>query len=121
MRSVPVVTVVWSVFIMMTVTVASVMQSVLRFLTATVLMPLVPCSPLAAIKFSKSMQQSWLIASALGFVLDVFVYHTFSLFLKSVFKFLVTISTGTDKSTLASGLARTFDVSSCAFSGIYTY
>ena len=82
-------------------------------------MPLIRFS--SAIKFSKSVEQSWLIASVLGFVLDVFVYHTFSLFLKSVFKFLVTISTGTDKSTLASGLARTFDVSSCAFSGIYTY
>ncbi len=72
-------------------------------------------------KFDPVTQQSWLIASALGFSLDVLVYHTFSLFMRSVMKFLVTISLGTDKSTLASGLARSLDVSSCAFSGIYTY
>jgi hypothetical protein len=73
------------------------------------------------VKFDPVTQQSWLIASALGFSLDVLVYHTFSLFMRSVMKFLVTISLGTDKSTLASGLARSLDVSSCAFSGIYTY
>ena len=76
---------------------------------------------LTAIKFPKSTERSWLVASALGFTLDVFVYHTFSLLLKAVVKFLVAISMGTDKSTLASGLARSLDVSSCAFSGIYTY
>ena len=74
-----------------------------------------------AIKFSPSSQRAWFIASALGFALDVAVYHTFSLFMRSVMKFLVVISRGTDQSTLATGLARSLDVSSCAFSGIYTY
>jgi hypothetical protein len=78
-------------------------------------------SALTAVKFDPSTQQSWLIASALGFSLDVLVYHTFSLFIRSVMKFLVTVSLGTDKSTLASGLARSLDVSGCAFSGLYTY
>ncbi len=78
---------------------------------------------LTAIKFPKSTERSWLVTSALqdGFTLDVFVYHTFSLLLTAVVKFLVAIPMGTDKSTLASGLARSLDVSSCAFSGIYTY
>jgi hypothetical protein len=32
------------------------------------------------------MEDAWLMASALGFALDVFVYHTFSILLKSVVK-----------------------------------
>ena len=32
------------------------------------------------------METAWLLSSTLGFFLDVFVYHTFSLFLKSVIK-----------------------------------
>jgi hypothetical protein len=32
------------------------------------------------------METAWLLSSSLGFLLDVFVYHTFSLFLKSVLK-----------------------------------
>ena len=61
------------------------------------------------------------MASALGFLLDVFVYHTFSLFMRSVMKFVATVNAGTDRSTLTSGLARAVDSVSCAFSGIYTY
>ena len=80
------------------------------------------CSaPAAGIKFPKSTERSWLIASALGFCLDVFVYHTVSLLLKAVVKFLFIISKGTSKSTVASGLAKSLDVTSCAFSGLYTY
>ena len=40
----------------------------------------------AAVKFSRRMEVAWLSASALGFLLDVFVYHTFSMVLKSVMK-----------------------------------
>jgi len=32
------------------------------------------------------METAWMLASSLGFLLDVFVYHTFPLFLKSVMK-----------------------------------
>jgi hypothetical protein len=32
------------------------------------------------------MESAWLMASTLGFLLDVFVYHTFSLLMKSVMK-----------------------------------
>jgi hypothetical protein len=32
------------------------------------------------------METAWMLASTLGFLLDIFVYHTFSLFLKSVMK-----------------------------------
>ena len=139
----------------------------------------------------------WLQASGLGFVLDVFVYHTLSLFLKSIVKLsawlgvvtmvschervprpcfvcttpfraalaaplcgraarmathrypcahevdlrefavtclcmhppppflgsaaVLTLRTGTDHSTLASGMTRALDLGSCAFGGLYTY
>ena len=65
------------------------------------------------------MQNEWLFAASIGFLLDVFVYHTFSLFLKAIMKFLLSISLGTDKSTLALGTARSLDAASCAFAGIY--
>ena len=74
----------------------------------------------AAVKFSKRLEEEWLVASALGFLLDVFVYHTFSLFVRAVMKFLGVIRGGTDRSTLANGLARSVNGISCAFSGIYT-
>jgi hypothetical protein len=41
---------------------------------------------LAAVKFPRAVETAWLLSSTLGFFLDVFVYHTFSLFLKSVIK-----------------------------------
>ncbi len=44
------------------------------------------CSSSAAVKFPRSMESAWLLASGMGFLLDVFVYHTFSLLLKSVLK-----------------------------------
>ena len=34
---------------------------------------------------------------------------------------VLTVSSGTDHSTLASGMARALDLGSCAFSGLYTY
>jgi hypothetical protein len=40
----------------------------------------------AAVKFPRATETAWMLASTLGFLLDVFVYHTFSLFLKSVMK-----------------------------------
>ena len=40
----------------------------------------------AAVKFPRAVETAWLLSSTLGFFLDVFVYHTFSLFLKSVIK-----------------------------------
>ncbi len=43
----------------------------------------------AAIKFPVHLEKAWLLASMLGFVLDVGVYHTFSLFVRSVMKLLV--------------------------------
>ena len=50
-----------------------------------------PCAPLptAAIKFPVQLEKAWLLASVLGFILDVGVYHTFSLFVRSVMKLLV--------------------------------
>jgi hypothetical protein len=50
-----------------------------------------PCAPLpiAAIKFPVQLEKAWLLASAIGFTLDVGVYHTFSLFVRSVMKLLV--------------------------------
>ena len=45
-----------------------------------------PVSVLAAVKFPRAVETAWLLSSTLGFFLDVFVYHTFSLFLKSVIK-----------------------------------
>ena len=74
---------------------------------------------MTAVKFPEEMQNEWLFASTIGFLLDVFVYHTFSLFLKAIMKFLLSISMGTDKSTLALGTARSLDAASCAFAGIY--
>ncbi len=43
----------------------------------------------AAIKFPVHLEKAWLLASMLGFALDVGVYHTFSLFVRSVMKLLV--------------------------------
>jgi hypothetical protein len=34
---------------------------------------------------------------------------------------VLTVSSATDHSTLASGMARSLDAGSCAFTGIYTY
>ena len=50
-----------------------------------------PCAslPTAAIKFPVQLEKAWLLASVLGFTLDVGVYHTFSLFVRSVMKLLV--------------------------------
>ena len=55
-----------------------------------------PCAPLptAAIKFPVQLEKAWLLASALGFTLDVGVYHTFSLFVRSVMKLLVSEKVG---------------------------
>lgn len=53
---------------------------------------LCPCTPwaaLAAIKFPREVETSWLLASLLGFALDVFVYHTFSLLVRAIMKLLV--------------------------------
>jgi hypothetical protein len=98
------------------------------------------------------------VSSILGFCLDVLVYHTFSLFVRSIMKLLVgangklyvlrtvlhahllflcvrvwyvydggrgiaqiTVSVATDRSTLASGLARGLEVGSCAFSGANSF
>ena len=44
---------------------------------------------LTAIKFSSDVEVSWLLASVLGFTLDVLVYHTFSLWVRAVMKLLV--------------------------------
>jgi hypothetical protein len=41
------------------------------------------------VKFPRELETAWLLASALGFTLDVFVYHTFSLFIRSITKLLV--------------------------------
>ncbi len=43
----------------------------------------------AAIKFPVHLEKAWLLASMLGFALDVGIYHTFSLFVRSVMKLLV--------------------------------
>lgn len=75
---------------------------------------------LYAIKFSSDVEVSWLLASVLGFTLDVLVYHTFSLWVRAVMKLLITVSVGTDRSTLATGLARGLEMGSCAFSGANT-
>ena len=72
-------------------------------------------------KFPSELESEWLIASAIGFTLDVFVYHTFSIFLKALLRFVVSISVGTDKSTLATGADRSMEAASCSFSGMYTY
>ena len=50
--------------------------------------PVLACV-VAAIKFPVEVEKAWLLASILGFALDVVVYHTFSLFVRSVMKLLV--------------------------------
>jgi hypothetical protein len=60
-----------------------------RFTVACISYPLRVCLsafPRAAIKFSRELETAWLLSSALGFFLDVFVYHTLTLFLKSILK-----------------------------------
>jgi hypothetical protein len=109
----------------------------------------------AAIKFPPQLETAWLLSSFLGFSLDVMVYHTFSLLVRSVMELLVgatdchaldahvwclwaphwhdrhvspavlphtapqvTVSMGTNRSTLASGLARGAEMGACrAFAG----
>jgi hypothetical protein len=75
----------------------------------------------AAIKFPPLIERAWLATAGLGFLLDVLVYHTFSLCLRSLLKFLAIVSMGTNKSTLAGGMARGLDTAGCALSGIYNY
>ena len=43
----------------------------------------------AAVKFPRAVETAWLLSSTLGFFLDVFVYHTFSLLVRSIMKLLV--------------------------------
>jgi hypothetical protein len=57
--------------------------------TASVNHPHPCCCCAPAIKFPVQLEKAWLLASFLGFTLDVFVYHTFSLFVRSVMKLLV--------------------------------
>ena len=56
--------------------------------------PLSHASYHPAIKFPTSVETAWLVSSALGFCLDVVVYHTFSLFVRSIMKLLVCICSG---------------------------
>jgi hypothetical protein len=74
---------------------------------------------LAGLKFSSELERTWLIASAIGFCMDVFVYNTFAQFVRAVLRFLLLISTGTDGSTLAHGISKGIDVSSCSLSSVY--
>ncbi len=68
------------------------------------------CAPLptAAIKFPVQLEKAWLLASVLGFTLDVGVYHTFSLFVRSVMKLLVSEEVGGGKAGRARGHPCTF-------------
>jgi hypothetical protein len=75
----------------------------------------------AAVKFPPLVERAWLATALLSFTLDVLVYHTFSLCLRAVLKFLAAVSIGTTKATLTSGIARSSDAVGCAFSGIYSY
>jgi hypothetical protein len=74
---------------------------------------------LTGLKFSSELERTWLIASAIGFCMDVFVYNTFAQFVRAVLRFLLLISTGTDGSTLAHGISKGIDVSSCSLSSLY--
>jgi hypothetical protein len=51
--------------------------------------------------------------------MDVFVYNTFAQFVRAILRFLLLISTGTDGSTLAHGISKGIDVSSCSLSSLY--
>jgi hypothetical protein len=77
------------------------------------------CRARAGLKFSSELQRTWLIASVFGFCMDVFVYNTFAQFVRAVVRFLVLISTGTDGSTLAHGISKAIDISSCSLSSLY--
>ncbi len=80
-----------------------------------------PWHAVAAVKFPSAVEEDWLVASTVGFCLDVFVYHTFSLFMKSVMRFMIAVTAGTDNSTLAVGASRSLDAASCAFASVYSY
>ncbi len=45
-----------------------------------------------AIAFPRALEDEWMLVSFLGMFMDVVVYHTFSLFLKSCTKLLVRIA-----------------------------
>ncbi len=53
--------------------------------------PLAPATRPTALQFSWEVETAWLFASTLGFALDVLVYHTFSLLVRSVMKLLVRV------------------------------
>jgi hypothetical protein len=74
---------------------------------------------LAGVKFTKDVEASWLVASGIGIIMDVVVYNTFAQFVRAVLRFLLLISTGTDGSTLAQGISKGIDVSSCSLSSLY--
>ncbi len=67
-----------------------------------------------------SVERRWLFASSVGFLLDVLLYHTFSTFLRAVMRFMASVITGTDRSTLASGaVAKSLQAAGCSFSALY--
>ena len=59
---------------------------VVRSLDADAVSPFPVRSLATAVKFPPRMESAWLQASCLGFFLNVFVYHTVSLVLKSILK-----------------------------------
>ncbi len=44
-----------------------------------------------AVRFPRNVESTWLLTAALGFLLDVLVYHTFTLLVKAVIKMMVRI------------------------------
>ncbi len=73
-------------------------------------------SCVTGLKFPKDMERTWLIAASAGFFLDVMVYHTCGLMVRSVLIVLFRIRNGTDGTTLALGSSSTAAI--CGIGGM---
>lgn len=89
----------------------------LNFVVATYLATAFYIICLYAVAFSRQRENEWMLVAFLGIFMDVLVYHTISLFLKSCAKLLFSCWASTDGSTLAHGLGRDVAADSCAAFG----